>query len=203
MKQKSILQEAGFAPQDSSTEAENSHKISKALKRRKSLTGFTLVELLVVIAIIGLLASVVMVSLNSTRAKARDTKRAATLRQLATALELYYNDNGSYPSSNGGWRGTCSGYGSYGTTGANGYIPNLAPTYVSVLPIDPRYNDGQLCFLYNSNGADYALLAHATMETVVGGDPSAAGNPQWMQQMDRVNYTQPTIAVYSSGGKNW
>ena len=60
-------------------------------------SGFTLVELLVVISIIGVLASVVFASINSARAKARDARRIADLRQIATALEFYYDANGQYP----------------------------------------------------------------------------------------------------------
>ena len=67
--------------------------------RNKNQKGFTLIELLVVIAIIGLLASVVLLALNSARAKSRDAKRLADVRQLSTAMELYYNDNGGYPSA--------------------------------------------------------------------------------------------------------
>ncbi|MFZ3011486.1 MAG: type II secretion system protein [Minisyncoccia bacterium] len=58
--------------------------------------GFTLIELLVVVAIISLLSSVVFASLNSAREKARDARRKVDLKQIQTALELYYNECGSY-----------------------------------------------------------------------------------------------------------
>ncbi|MCF7820369.1 MAG: prepilin-type N-terminal cleavage/methylation domain-containing protein, partial [Candidatus Pacebacteria bacterium] len=59
--------------------------------------GFTLIELLVVIAIIGLLSTMSVVALNSARQKSRDAKRVADIKQIQTALELYYNDNNGYP----------------------------------------------------------------------------------------------------------
>jgi len=66
----------------------------------KNLTkkGFTLVELLVVISIIGLLSTIAIVSLGSARAKSRDTKRIADMKQFSTALEQYYSDQGGYPA---------------------------------------------------------------------------------------------------------
>jgi len=60
--------------------------------------GFTLIELLVVISIISLLASLVLASLSSAQIKARDVRRREDFRSINTAMELYYNKHGKYPS---------------------------------------------------------------------------------------------------------
>lgn len=62
----------------------------KLIKKKKR--GFTLVELLVVIAIIGLLSSIVLVSLGPARQKARDARRESDIRQISLAMELCYDD---------------------------------------------------------------------------------------------------------------
>ena len=51
-----------------------------------------------VIAIIGILATLLLLQLNVARAKARDTKRIADITQIRTAIEIYYDDNATYPS---------------------------------------------------------------------------------------------------------
>ncbi|PKM91298.1 hypothetical protein CVU82_01720 [Candidatus Falkowbacteria bacterium HGW-Falkowbacteria-1] len=68
-------------------------------KRVKFLHGFTLIELLVVIAIIGILATLAVVALQQARSRARDSKRVADIKQAQTALELFYNENGRYPTT--------------------------------------------------------------------------------------------------------
>jgi len=63
----------------------------------KKLRGFTLIELLVVIAIIGLLSTLAVVALNNARQKSRDARRVSDIKQIQTALELYFNDENAYP----------------------------------------------------------------------------------------------------------
>jgi len=63
--------------------------------------GFTLIELLVVIAIIGILSSVVVVSLNTARAKARDAKRVGDIDAIQKALMMYSDSSAGnvYPAT--------------------------------------------------------------------------------------------------------
>jgi prepilin-type N-terminal cleavage/methylation domain-containing protein len=72
------------------------------MKSIRFKSGFTLIELLVVIAVIGILAAVILASLNSARAKARDARRKSDLRQVATALELYRDTYGTYAVAGSG-----------------------------------------------------------------------------------------------------
>jgi prepilin-type N-terminal cleavage/methylation domain-containing protein len=58
--------------------------------------GFTLIELLVVISIISLLSTVVMASLNQSRAKAQEATIKQTLQSIKTQAELEYSKTGDY-----------------------------------------------------------------------------------------------------------
>lgn len=66
--------------------------------RNNGKKGFTLIELLVVIAIIGILASIVLASLNSARQKSRDARRVADIKSIQLALELLFDTCNGYPS---------------------------------------------------------------------------------------------------------
>src|SRR5665648_456836 len=65
---------------------------------RRKQTGFTIVELLIVIVVIGILAAITIVAYNGVQTRARDTERTAEIKSVQTALEIYYIDNGFYPS---------------------------------------------------------------------------------------------------------
>jgi len=121
--------------------------------------GFTLIELLVVIAIIGLLATIVLVSLNTARQKARDVRRVGDLRQVALALEMYYDDHSAYPAVIGC---TTANWATMGTT----YIE--ADGYMTKVPVDPT-GGATYYYAYGGTGSDYTLKA--TLENNVQTGP--------------------------------
>jgi len=62
--------------------------------------GFTLIELLIIIAIVGLLAVFSVLMLQSSRVRARDSRRLVDIKQLQSALSLYEHDAKEYPETN-------------------------------------------------------------------------------------------------------
>jgi len=118
--------------------------------------GFTLIELLVVIAIIGILASVVLVSVNTARKKTRDAKRASDIKQVQLALEMYYDSNRQYPVAARWYGGTGNCWG----TVTDDWVPGLSPTYIAKLPLDPKPTNCGSVYLYGSDGTDYKIIAH-------------------------------------------
>jgi prepilin-type N-terminal cleavage/methylation domain-containing protein len=103
----------------------SSTNISKTYLRRQ---GFTLIELLVVIAIIGILASIIMVSLNSARSKGGDAAVRSNIANIRGQAALYYDNNNTFGASvacgytsSGSTVGSCSGlFGTGSTTAAAG-----------------------------------------------------------------------------------
>ena len=119
--------------------------------------GFTLIELLVVISIISLLSSVVLASLNTAREKAQDARRQADLQQMQIALELYFDDNGTYPL----YTSTTyvgSGKATAGLTDTN-FDEDMGP-YINA-PSDPVFTDetGDYIYIAQTDGSGYAIRA--------------------------------------------
>lgn len=161
----------------------------------KNNKGFTLIELLVVIAIIGVLSSVVLVSINNSRSKARDAQRLSDVRQIRNALELYYYaNNNTYPNNTDN---DCSGWdiGFNGSVSTDTFIQPLKTQGFIDTPGDPASVTG--C----TSGAYYYYRYGAGN---YGCDPArGAYYVLGIGRMESKSGTWPTSPGWSCPSRNW
>lgn len=136
-------------------------------------SGFTIVELLIVIVVIGILAAITIAAYNGAQQRGRDAQRKSDVATIAKALELYYADNGSYPSTictlgvgckiNSGWNTTAD-------TSWSNFEAQLVPRYISKLPQDPLASTSTPAGI--SGGYNYDVVANPGWCTTPSGRPS-------------------------------
>jgi general secretion pathway protein G len=119
--------------------------------------GFTLVELLVVMAILGILVTIVGSTFRNSQARGRDAQRKSDLRQIASALELYYSDYDRYPDSSGGLIVGCSGN---QCAWGIGEFTDSKTVYMRVMTKDPKSNLNYYYRVVDSQNQKYQLFAH-------------------------------------------
>ena len=117
----------------------------KLATNRMKTSGFTVLELAIVIIIMTTLSTLIFVSLNATRQNNRNSKRVSDIKEMQTALAMYYRDWGAYP---------LTGLVTAGVNFASGTV-----TYLSPWPSNPTPRTDGTC---PSDDYNYTAVADAT-----------------------------------------
>ncbi len=152
-------------------------------------SGFTLIELLVVISIIGLLSSIVLTSVNSARAKARDARKQADFHAISIALQLFFDSTGRMPGNGNPCCGQTEGGGLYEAS-----MQELVTA--GFLPVIPKSPGGGLYSWYNYGGGNtigglMVTSLEAVPDTTTGIPPSCrpwGAGINWCDQSSNKQY---------------
>lgn len=120
----------------------------------KDIKAFTLMELMIVIAILGVLTTLMTGNFMTSIKRSRDAQRKNDLSTMQRALEMYYEDNKTYPANIG--VGSSAGYNAFGTAFCH---PSGCDTktYMQKLPNDPIIGKN---YIYTSTPPNqYAIYA--------------------------------------------
>ncbi len=138
-------------------------KISnKAIRRKTTQSGFTLIEIMVVVVIIGILASVVVPRIMDNPDKARTAKAKNDIRALESAMDLYRLDNYTYPSTDEGPASLVN-------------APSSSPAnwkqggYIKKLNNEPWGND----YLYDNDGGNIVIYTYGADGAEGGEGPNS------------------------------
>lgn len=142
-------QESGITPRLCSGQANHcirrsatKHWRTPAIHQNIVAGGFTLIELMLVVIIIGILASMVMPRLVGKSEQARKAAAQADIESnIATALDMYEVDNGSFPEEIKHLREKPAG------------AKNWNGPYLKKDPKDPWRNE----YVYQKDGDNYKL----------------------------------------------
>jgi general secretion pathway protein G len=128
------------------------------MKRTKRYNrGFTMIELMVVVAIIGMLAVIVAPAVMNNLGRGQRTTAQAQMANIATALDTYRLDMGSYPQTLDGLVENDSGRGTW------------AGPYIKEIPLDPWGNE----YVYSAEGNTFSLMSYGA-DRAPGGEGDAA-----------------------------
>lgn len=128
---------------------------------RINKSGFTIVELVVVIVVIAILATLVFVSYRGIQSQSRDDRRRTDVANIEKAMELYYDDNGAYPSPTGATGSVInSGWYTSGDGSWDILMNKLVPDSIDALPVDPTNTSGGKP--YTTDQYVYAIYVNTT-----------------------------------------
>lgn len=170
---------------------------------------------MVVISIIGIMSSIVLSALNDARAKARDSQRIQSLKEIQKALVLYYDENERYPNDVSGsnygidcWE--CSGWKVYTGIVQDTNKLSALQSYLNPRPSDPSVPSTGVFpgnvfqvrgFVYkvSASGQDYKITVTGTVENM-NNVPENMKDPNFNSYASYTN----TISLYSSDiSRNW